>query len=420
MSGVRLDMSSRLMELYVIPPQVEEAKTSSPSPDWAALFERAELDPETLTPVEARWTPPFYCDERAAWKGSYPEAPGITFRVDAAAYRGRPVFFKVTEDWTRPEREQAAQLTPRLQIANIIGGVLLISLFTSAALLARRNLKLGRGDRRGALRLATYALCSIVLAWILRAHHMADFGGEMYQLINGVGMALFLSALMWLLYVALEPFVRRRWPNALISWTRLLGGGFRDPLVGRHILFGAGAGTFCAAVLLLDYRFSNWLAMPTTAPDDFGQDMLLGPQHALATLVGQQVEAVGIGLGLLLLLVLLRGLLRYEGLAAVGLILIMGSQQALQSELPFALDFAVCAVAWAVPAVVALRFGLLALCSTLFFLALLVNYPLTPDLTHWTGGPTILILLVAVGIAVFSFRTSLAGRPLFSQDLLSD
>jgi fructuronate reductase len=35
-----------------------------------------------------------------------------------------------------------------------------------------------------------------------------------------------------MLYVALEPFVRRMWPDALISWSRAIMGRLRDPLVG--------------------------------------------------------------------------------------------------------------------------------------------------------------------------------------------
>jgi hypothetical protein len=38
---------------------------------------------------------------------------------------------------------------------------------------------------------------------------------------------------------ALEPYLRRRWPERIISWNRLLAGEFRDPLVGRDILIGS-------------------------------------------------------------------------------------------------------------------------------------------------------------------------------------
>jgi hypothetical protein len=33
--------------------------------------------------------------------------------------------------------------------------------------------------------------------------------------------------------------VRRRWPATLVSWSRLLAGRFRDPLVGRDVLAGS-------------------------------------------------------------------------------------------------------------------------------------------------------------------------------------
>jgi hypothetical protein len=42
------------------------------------------------------------------------------------------------------------------------------------------------------------------------------------------GQALTFAGLLWLIYIALEPFVRRRWPHMLVSWTRLLSGAFGD------------------------------------------------------------------------------------------------------------------------------------------------------------------------------------------------
>ena len=58
-----------------------------------------------------------------------------------------------------------------------------------------------------------------------------------------------LGALVWVLYVAFEPYVRRRQPELLVSWTRLVGGRFADPLVGRDLFGGLLLG--CAAYLVL-------------------------------------------------------------------------------------------------------------------------------------------------------------------------
>ncbi len=56
--------------------------------------------------------------------------------------------------------------------------------------------------------------------------------------ILAVSTALFISGVTWMLYMAVEPWVRRHWPKTMISWSRLLSGQARDPLVGRDILFG--------------------------------------------------------------------------------------------------------------------------------------------------------------------------------------
>ena len=57
-----------------------------------------------------------------------------------------------------------------------------------------------------------------------------------------VGQPLWAAGLLWLLYLALEPYVRRFWPATLVSWSRLMARQWRDPLVGRDILFGVALG----------------------------------------------------------------------------------------------------------------------------------------------------------------------------------
>ena len=44
--------------------------------------------------------------------------------------------------------------------------------------------------------------------------------------------------------------MRRKWPESLISWTRLHGGQFRDPLVASHILAGLAAGSVFELLVL--------------------------------------------------------------------------------------------------------------------------------------------------------------------------
>ena len=44
------------------------------------------------------------------------------------------------------------------------------------------------------------------------------------------------SVAAWICYMALEPYVRRYWPRTMISWSRLVKGHCRDPLLGRDLL----------------------------------------------------------------------------------------------------------------------------------------------------------------------------------------
>ena len=61
---------------------------------------------------------------------------------------------------------------------------------------------------------------------------------------SAAGLALLWGGFTWLIYIGLEPYVRRVWPRTLISWTRLLSGQVRDPLVGRDVLIGMLVGVW--------------------------------------------------------------------------------------------------------------------------------------------------------------------------------
>src|SRR5262245_28715307 len=108
-----LGIDGRLQQFSAVPPQrLEEATTStSPggpeAPDWKRLFAAARLDMATFMSTEPLWTPLAATDARAAWTGVYPR-PGLgdlPVRVEAAAFRGKPVYFQIVWPWTTPDRE---------------------------------------------------------------------------------------------------------------------------------------------------------------------------------------------------------------------------------------------------------------------------------------------------------------------------
>ena len=115
----------------------------------------------------------------------------------------------------------------------------------AAVFLARWNFVHGKGDRPGAIRLAALIFSLHMALWVFQAH-FSSAGNFVYLLFIAISTALLWGGTVWVLYLAIEPYVRRYWPQAIISWTRVLAGRWRDPLVGRDVLYGAVLGIlFC-------------------------------------------------------------------------------------------------------------------------------------------------------------------------------
>ena len=241
MVGVSLDPQGRLVQLDAVPPQVEAVPAPARPVDWTAPLTAAGVDMTRFTAAEPQWIPPVGFDARAAWTGSFAHTPDVPVRVEAASWRGRPVYFQVIGPWSRPARMQPLQRTAAERVVQWLVLFLLLAMFTIAVLLAWHNFRQGRGDIRGASRLAAFVACCWMLLWLGTAHHVPT-PEELSTFLWAVSSALLGAAAFWVLYLALEPHVRRRWPQSMITWSRVLGGGLRDPLVGSHLLIGIAFG----------------------------------------------------------------------------------------------------------------------------------------------------------------------------------
>ena len=226
-----------LFSFQAVPPQVDPSPAPTGEPDWAPLFAAAGLDPSRFKPATPTWNPLAASDRRAAWEGEYPGLPGVPLRVEAAAYRGRPVFFYTIGPWTRPRMMQAYKPSTGEKLSDMSWILIFVAMLCVGAYLARRNLRLGRGDRRGAFRFATAVFAISAAAWIFGGTHVAG-SAEFGLIVMRLGWSLFLAGAVWMVYVAVEPYVRKYWPGVLIGWSRLLAGRWHDPLVGRDILVG--------------------------------------------------------------------------------------------------------------------------------------------------------------------------------------
>jgi hypothetical protein len=423
MTLLRLNPSGRLTQLIAVPPQVEKpeiekAAGAASSPDWAPLFSAAGLNPANWLPAQPAWTPPVYSDARASWTGSLAERPDLPMRIEAAGYRGKPVYFELIGPWTSPERMQPYQPTIGEQVGWVIFTGLLFSVLIVSALLARRNLRLGRSDRRGASRLAAFVFASWTVAWFCGAHHVPSLD-ELAIVLEFFFYALALSCFLWVLYIALEPYVRRRWPATLVSWSRLLAGDFRDPLVGRDVLAGCFLASFSTAVQGLAWvafsRLGHVPPQPTSGP----QWQFLGARAIVANVALSLTWALFFWLAALFVLFLLRALLRKEWSAAVVWVLLFSVFVAALSEfdraaLVGALIFSGLAV------FVMIRFGLLALVVNYLVYNILQNYPLTTHGSAWYAGISLTGILLMAAMTLFGFYTSLGGRPVFGGAVLEE
>ena len=418
MVSVTLDPQGRLSSFAAVPPQIDQGDDRSPPPEWTALFASAGLDPSRFTQAESKWTPLSAFDARAAWTGAYPEQPDIPLRIEAAAYRGKPVYFQIIAPWTRPARLEASQTTPGERIQQAILLLLIFSLLLIAVLLARYNFRRGRGDRRGAFRLALFVFTISLLSWVFGASHVPTGAEAASFLILGVSPALLTASMLWLLYLALEPYVRRRWPDTLVSWNRVLSGSLRDPLVSRDVLVGVLFGISFTLLSTLENVVHFWRGAAPNGADKL--DVWLGLRYLVAHgFLMHMYQSILLALLYFFLLFLLRALSRRQWLAALIFVLIFTAVFTAGSPNPMiTAPFAVLLNALTVIAL--LRFGLVTLATSVFVLQLLSSIPLTTKLTAWYGGNEITALIAVLALAAFAFHTSLGGQKLFEGKLLDE
>jgi Protein kinase domain len=250
MVSVILDPRGRLLELHAVPPRRDDNAAAPVASDVDALFTAAGLDRSRFVEVEPTVTPRAFADSRAAWEGAMSDDASTKVRVETGTYRGRPIQFQIVAPWTQLAAGQQALAPGRgEQLLGVLEALVVPGLLVVGAVMARRNLLRGRGDRRGAAAAGLFVLVTSIAAWALAATHASGIDTEIDRLFNvALASALFSAANLWVWYIALEPYVRRFWPNALLGWARLVAGHVRDPRVGLEVLAGAACGTLMTLI----------------------------------------------------------------------------------------------------------------------------------------------------------------------------
>ncbi|HWY71789.1 MAG TPA: serine/threonine-protein kinase [Terriglobales bacterium] len=407
---VSLDSLGRLRFFRAVPSQ-DESLSSALEPNWQEMFQQAGLDLNRFASAPAKWLPDEPFDRQRDWEGTY-EGDNTPIHVSAASYHGKPVHFQVITPWTKAADWTPQRSTSRTGTIAVLtvatGGVFLI---LAAVIFARKNVRLGRGDRKGAFRLAAFYFLASCTARILLAHHVADTNAELSLLVVPGALALLVAVMIWGYYIALEPYVRRRWPEYLISWTRLLGGNYRDAMVGRDLLAGCLIGCCLALVEHVINALPAWFNLAGQTPIN-GDGAILGTTAKfLGMLLFAGIGGIFFSLTILFLFFLVRAVTRnyWGSILVIGLLLTLinlGRENVIAETLG--------AVLLAVLGLLALlRFGLLALIAAVSVQNMLQVFPVALDPSRWYFARGFVPAMIVLALTIYGFRTSLGGRPVF-------
>jgi len=374
---------------------------SSGGVDWNRLLAFTGWDPAQFESTAPLWTPDVASDARAAWTGHVDGAP---VRIEAAAWKGQPVWLRTLAPWSRPERD--APSYPAAYTGFFFFVLLVILIFGSFGFLVRHNIRLGRGDPRGALRVALAVFVCFALTTLLAFRWTLD-PAALWRLMSRFAFLPTLGA--WLMYMGVEPFLRRRWPHRLVAWTRMVDGRFLDPLVGREVLIGVVAATAMVAISTL----------PAMLERGHDIELLVGnlPMRRAADFWAIVTDCLGDGpmkgIGTFAMILLMRVIFRRDALAwtATGLLMVMAS---LPSSSPSPLQWASVALITAIIMWTA-RVGVLAVVVAVAISELLtICAPLTLDFSRWYAWETGVVAVLTLAIAFWGFRAAMGRQRMFS------
>jgi serine/threonine-protein kinase len=398
-----LDSDGKLLELHVRPPIDLPRTPNTPPFEWSRLFAAAGLDPARFQQTEPELTPATPFDAQAAWTGSWSSDPQRPLRIEAAAYRGKPVFFRVLGPWMKPGEPPGLSLGT-LSIPEFVASVIVFP--AVAGLLAWRNARSGRGDRRGAFRLAGFIFVCVLIQGIADTHHIAA-AAEFVYVFASFQTAVFFASFFWVLYMAFEPQVRRRYPEALISWSRLLGGRLRDPLIGAHVLIGIILGIcgLCISDAFLTFPILTAAAESgTRAALPWSKGVIVGFWcfHA--------VRAVG-AMGYMFMLNLISAVIRRKWAAASLFILVSTLALTPYATGPW-LAVARSLIFFAIIAFALTKFGVLTAAAAIFAQLTFLDFPLTTNWSAWYAQNSLITMCAVTGLALYGAVTTLGGRPI--------
>ncbi len=402
MKAVVLDPLGRLRTFRVVPRE-------SPAPadravNWTPLIRDSGVDPGSMTPVAPQGPVPPYAEHRVAWSGRMLSS-GEVVHIEAGSVAHRPTSFEVR---SIGEQDQEVRLGQGSRVPSILSTLLLLGGLATSVAFARRNVRQGRADVRSAARLAAFLFIARVVAWELGVAFL-PFEIEVARLLAVASILLVVSVAQASLYLAFEPLVRRRWPSSLISWSRLLAGGIRDPRVGRDVLIGAAASVAGTALYQILLATAPELHGDRDPAGDFST--YLGMRHVIGGGIFEVTNALESSMLLVLAYSVIVMLVRRDWLATLVLLTALLVPTFLGGEAS-PLGLAVEAIGLTLLLIVFVRFGLVALTAYFVFENLVSSLPLS-FVNDWRSEFAMATLVVTgtlLALAAYTAMRPVAGN----------
>lgn len=389
MSGIVLDPDGRLVRLRHVPDRRGEEPVVVVT--WEELFARAGLDPRVFEEIAPPVSPAIGADGVRAWRGASPFVRDEELVVVAAWLRGTPVWFDAMHVWDL-DVARGAESEPTPHFVRWLFGAVLVAIGLGAYLVARRNIRRGRGDARGAWNVSIALFAAWVACWAIAT--------ELRNVQEGLAYGALIGACAWCAYVAVEPEVRRLWPRILIGWTKLVHGRPGDARVGREILVGMAfalalrSGTTLASSVMVHYGIP--------VPDPSTLSLRGSAWGEIREVMYNAVIATLIALSLLTALALMSKVIRRLGLGIAILTTLILVVFAPAGAGAFALLLAV-------PLVALVREGLLA-CVAVYVTMFLSSDLLGLRLDGWYTSQVVVAALAMTALTAWAAMAASVGQ----------
>jgi serine/threonine protein kinase len=405
MVSILLDSRANLREFRAIAPRYDTSQNTAPTPtmDPALVFQRAGLDLSTFHEIAPVFAPPLPFDARRAWTGNYRGLPDTPVVVEIASWHGVVTSFSIRWPWTKPTNDHTETASASQIFFEAFSVILLVIGIFCAVFYARHNLRSGRGDRKGAIRLAMGLALLFLGAWLPRVHPIPRMEMIGYS-FSSAGIPALMAGMLWLVYMAIEPAVRAKWPHSLITWNRLLAGKFMDPLFGSHVLLGLVIGLAMRCVFL--WRF-HWTVAQGGPPDDTNLDVLMGTRMVIAVFFNTMFNAVVAGIVIFFVLTGLRKVVRRDWVAAIiaaGILIIQ--EGTIRTTTHPEIDIPLFIAIYMAFAMSLFRMGLVPTIVAIFTVNIMGSIPVSGQFFAWYNSIAVFEVCFLAAVAIFGFWRS--------------